>query len=175
MIDDYYYVSAYADLGPFFPRYHRVFAERRYNIAIPGYGHLRYKGGTPVTFSETGDVLAGTVAGQATVRLVAGKYGFLTFKENTVLAFYAFGAVRSGVLDAAASLRPVGWKTNQPAGDAAGFVKFSAKQAIEFNETGEVTAGTLKETLKWRSTTGESVEFPADTAVRFSEAGATAE
>ena len=175
VINDYDYVSAYAEIDPFFPRYHQAFIERRYNMAIPGYGHLLYKGGTPVTFSETGDVLSGTIAKQATVRLVEGKYGFLTFKENTILAFYDSGAVMSGVLDADTSLRPVGWKTNCSAADSAGFVKFSAKKAIEFNEQGEVVAGTLKETVKWRYGAGETVEFPANTAVRFNEHGAVAD
>lgn len=175
VINDYYYVSAYADIGPFFPRFHRAFVERSYNMAIPGYGHLLYKGGTPVAFSEQGEVIAGTIAEQATVRLVEGKYGFLTFKENTVLSFYDSGAVRSGVLDEDTNLRPAGWRTNLAAGDSAGFVKFSAKKAIEFNEQGEVSAGTLKETVKWRSTEGETVELPANAAVRFDDQGAVVE
>ncbi|SCM78715.1 conserved exported hypothetical protein [uncultured Sporomusa sp.] len=171
VINDYYYVSAYA-VGSFFPRFHRSFIERSYNMAIPGYGHLRYKGGTPVTFSEQGEVLRGTLAEQATVRLVAGKYGFLTLRENTVLAFYDSGAIRSGVLAEDTHLRPVGWRTNLAANDSAGFVKFSAKQAIEFDENGEVTVGTLKEKVTWRSTAGEVVEFPANTVVRFNDEGA---
>lgn len=175
LIDDYYYVSAYADIGPFFPRFHRAFAERSYNMAIPGYGHLQYKGGTPITFSEQGEVISGTIAEQATVRLVEGKYGFLSLKENTVLSFYDSGAIRSGVLDEDTNLRPVGWKTNFDASDSAGFVKFSAKHAIEFDENGEVTAGTLRETVKWRSIAGKIVEFPANTAVRFDDQGRVAE
>jgi hypothetical protein len=175
VINDYYYVSAYADINPFFPRFHRAFVERSYNMAIPGYGHLLYKGGTPVTFSEQGDVLSGTIAERATVRLVERKYGFLTFKENTVLSFYDSGAVLSGVLAEDTNLRPVGWNTNHSGGDSAGFVKFSTKKAIEFNKNGEVIAGTLKETVKWRSTEGETVEFPANAAVRFNEQGATVE
>lgn len=171
VINDYYYVSAYA-VGPFFPRFHRAFIERSYNMAIPGYGHLRYKGGTPVTFSEQGEVLRGTLAEQATVRLVAGKYGFLTLKENTVLAFYDSGAIRSGVLAEDTHLRPVGWQTNLTANDSAGFVKFSVKQAIEFDEKGEVAVGTLKETLTWRSTAGKVVTLPANTVVRFNDQGA---
>lgn len=172
VIDDYYYVSAYVDVMPLFPRYQRALIDRRYNMAIPGYGHLRYKGGTPVTFSENGDVISGTIAEQATVRLVEGKYGFVSFKENTVLSFYDSGAVRSGVLDADTGLRPVGWIANHSEPASAGFVKFRAKQAIEFNEKGEVIAGTLKETAKWRSTAGEAIELPANAAVRFQEQGA---
>jgi hypothetical protein len=175
VINDYYYVSAYTDMGPFFPRFHRAFVERNYNIAIPGYGHLLYKGGTPVTFSEQGEAISGTIAEQATVRLVEGKYGFLTLKENTVLSFYDSGAVQSGVLDEDTNLRPAGWKTNHSASDTAGFVKFSAKKAIEFNEQGEVVAGTLKETVKWRSTQGELVELPVNAAVRFDDQGAVVE
>lgn len=174
VINDYYYVTAYTNISPFFSRYHRIFPDRSYNIAIPGYGHLLYKGGNPVTFNLDGEVLSGTLADTATVRLVAGKYGFVTFKENTVLSFYASGAVKSGVLDTDTSLRPAGWQKNHVLDEEAGFVKFSAKKAIVFNEAGEVTAGTLKETLKWRSAAGETVEFPARTAVRFDEQGAVA-
>lgn len=175
VIDDYHYVSAYTDINSYFPFFRRAFVERRYNMAIPGYGHLLYKGGTLVTFSEQGDVISGTIAEQATVRLVEEEYGFVTFKENTVLAFYASGAILSGVLDTDTNLRPVGWKTNYSASEAAGFVKFGAKKNIEFNEKGEVTAGTLKETVKWRSTESETVEFPANTTVHFSPQGAMAE
>ncbi len=175
VINDYHYISAYANIDPFFSRFHRSLVERTYNIAIPGYGHLRYKGGAPVTFSEQGEVISGTIAELATVRLVAGKYGFLTFKENTVLSFYDSGVIRSGVLDEDTNLRPVGWKANLFASDSAGFVKFKAKQAIEFNENGEVTTGTLKEMANWRSTEGEAVEFPANTVVHFNDQGAVME
>lgn len=175
VINDYYYVTAYAGMSPFFPRYHRIFPDRSYNIAIPGYGHLLYKGGNPVTFNLDGEVLSGTLADTATVRLVAGKYGFLTFRENTVLSFYGSGAVKSGVLDTDTSLRPAGWQKNHAVNGEAGFVKFSAKKAIVFNEAGEVTTGTLKETLQWRSAAGETVEFPAHTAIRFDEQESIAE
>ena len=175
VINDYYYVTAYTDSFLFFPRYHRIFPDRSYNIAIPGYGHLLYKGGNPVTFNLDGEVLSGTLADTATVRLVAGKYGFLTFRENTVLSFYESGAVKSGVLDTDTSLRPAGWQKNHAVNEETGFVKFSAKKAIVFNEAGEVTAGTLKETLQWRSAAGETAEFPAHTTVRFDEQGAVAE
>ena len=175
VINDYYYVTAYADIGPFFPRFHRMFTDRSYNMAIPGYGHLLYKGGTPVTFDEDGEVLSGTLAEQATVRLLAGKYGFLTFKENTVLTFYASGTVKSGVMDSDTSLRPAGWRKNSAADDSAGFVKFSAKKVVTFNEQGEVVAGNLKESVKWRAADGTAAEFPANAAVRFDEQGAAFE
>ncbi len=173
VINDYYFVSAYSDT--FYPRFRRAFfMDRRYNMAIPGYGHLLYKGGTPLTFSESGDILSGTIAKEATIRLQEGAYGFLTFKENTILSFYDSGAVRSGVLDEDTLLRPVGWKENFDTADSAGFVKFSAKKTIEFNEQGEVIAGTLKEKTKWRAA-GEPIELPANAQVRFDEQGAAVE
>ncbi|BBB91519.1 MAG TPA: hypothetical protein PKA28_13960 [Methylomusa anaerophila] len=175
VIDDYYYVSAYTDLSPYFPRYPRFFAERKYNMAIPGYGHLLYKGGSTVTFSEKGEVLAGTIAEPATVRLVAGKYGFVTFKPNTALAFYDSGALLSGVLDADTNLRPVGWAANNRADDSAGFIKFSGKKNVVFSENGEVISGTLKEPVKWHSTEGPVREFSAQSSVHFYEQGTAAE
>lgn len=175
VINDYYYVSAYANIGSYFPRYHRALTEKRYNMAIPGYSHLLYKGGTVVTFSEKGDVISGTIAEEATVRLLEGRYGFLTFKENTMLTFFGSGAVMSGVLNEDTNLRPVGWMMNHVTGGTAGFIKFSAKKAIAFNENGEVTAGTLKEAIQWRSTGGEAVEIPANTTVRFLEQGVVVE
>ena len=59
--------------------------------------------------------------------------------------------------------------------DSAGFVKFSAKKKIEFNEYGEVIAGTLKEPLKWHAPDGSTVEFSANTFVHFDEQGAVTE
>ena len=70
IINDYYFVSAYTNRSPFFPRYYRYWNNNStYNIALSSYGHIRYKGGTAVTFSEQGTVLNGTIADETTVGL----------------------------------------------------------------------------------------------------------
>lgn len=60
IINDNYFVSAYTG-GAWFPRYHRYWSGSVYNIALPSYGHLRYKDDTAVTFSKQGTVLSGTM------------------------------------------------------------------------------------------------------------------
>lgn len=108
LIDDYYYTTVNTNIGFF---YFHPFIDGEYDTAIPGYGHVLYKGGTSVTFSEKGDILAGTIAGRAKVCLVEGKYGFVTFRADSVLSFYESGEIMSGVLDDDTYLRPVGWRS----------------------------------------------------------------
>jgi hypothetical protein len=175
VINDYYYVTAYTDTISYWHRFGRRFFDGRYNMAIPGYNHLLFKGGTRVTFSEKGDVLTGTLASEAALRLVEGKYGFISCRANTVLTFYDSGAIRSAVLSEDTRLRPFAWSKILQQPEAAGFIKFSANKPIEFSEAGDVVAGTLKEPVKLLAADGEVREFAAATAVRFSEAGATAE
>ena len=175
VLNDYSYVSTYAGVDPFFNHYQHFVVGKAYNTSVPSHGHLLYKGGTQVTFSEYGEVVAGTIAEDATIQLVKDKYGFLNFKEDNVLAFYDSGVIRSGVLDEDTNLRPVGWKNNIIPDDSAGFVKFSAKKKIEFNEYGEVIAGTVKEPLKWHAPDGSEIEFSANVTVIFDETGAIAE
>ena len=172
VINDYYSTTVHADISPYFHRFsYRPFIGRDYNVVIPGYGHLLYKGGTVVTFSEQGDVIAGTIADTATIRLVAGKYGFVTFKSDTVLTFFADGAVHTGVLDEDTHLRPVGWKKRVTGDDTAGYIKFSKDKTITFNEAGEVVAGTIKEASALLTDNGISQEFPAGSLVEFDELG----
>jgi len=175
VLNDYYYASTYAGVDPFSNHYQHVFIGKAYNTAAPSHGHLLYKGGTQVTFNEYGEVVAGTIAEDATIQLVKDKYGLLNFKEDNGLAFYESGVVHYGVLDEDTNLRPIGWINNIIAEDSAGFVKFSAKKKIEFNEYGEVISGTLKEPLKWHSPDGLVVEFTANTVVNFDEQGAVSE
>ena len=78
IINDNYFVSAYTG-GAWFPRHHRYWPGSVYNIALPSYGHVRYKDDTAVTFSKQGTVLSGTIASRATVSLGEGQYGFVTF------------------------------------------------------------------------------------------------
>jgi hypothetical protein len=143
-------------------------------VVIPGYGHLLYKGGTVVTFSEQGDIISGTLADKATIRLVAGKYGFVTFKSDTVLAFYPSGAIVSGVLDEDTYLRPVGWQKLLTGDDTAGFIKFSKDKTVTFNETGEVVAGTVKDATTLLNGQEARQVFPAGSLVEFNELGANA-
>ena len=175
VLNVYYYVSTYAGVDPFSHHHQHFVVGKEYNTAVPSHGHLQYKGGTQVTFNEYGEVISGTIGEDATVQLVKDKYGFLNFKEDNILVFYDSGVVRSGVLEEDTNLRPVGWRKNYVGEDSAGFVKFSAKKKIEFNEYGEVMSGTLKEPLKWKSPDGVSVEFSANTIIHFDEQGAVAE
>lgn len=175
VINDYYFISAYTERGPFFSIRYRHFWGREYNIAIPGYGHLLYKKGTRVTFSEQGEVLKGMIASKATVRLRDDKYGFIVFKENSVLEFYPSGNILSGVLAADTYLRPVGW-ASLPASDdmtnnSVGFIRFSKDKQVMFNEQGELVSGTLKESAILWAGDGNAVEYPANTNVRFNNQG----
>ena len=175
VINDYYYVTAYTDSIPYWGRFGRRFFDSRYNMAIPGYHHLLFKGGSRVTFSDKGDVLTGTLANEAVLRLVAGQYGFISCRANTVLSFYESGAIRSAVLSEDTHLRPLGWRTIMQPSATAGFIKFSANKPVEFNEAGEVIAGTLKETVKLLAAGGETKAFKAGSAVRFGADGAEGE
>ncbi|MBP1763961.1 MAG: hypothetical protein H6Q65_1019 [Firmicutes bacterium] len=173
VIGDYYHSTAYTtDIGLSFHRYYPPFIERAYNVVIPSYGHLNYKGGTPVTFNEKGYVISGTIEDKATIQVVKDRYGYVMFKAETVLVFYESGAILSGVLDADTSLRPTGWRKLMAAGDNAGFLKFSAKKPVQFQENGEVVSGTVKESVTLLSVDGTTTLFPAGSAVTFSDAGA---
>lgn len=175
VINDYYSATVYTEIRPYFHRfYYRPFIGRDDNVIIPGYGHLLYKGGTVVTFSDQGDILSGTIADKATVRLLAGHYGFVTFKSDTVLRFYPSGAVLSGVLDDDTFLRPVGWKKLLTGDDSAGFIKFSKDKTITFNEAGEVVYGAIKDSTVLLSGAGTRQTFSAGARVEFDEAGAAA-
>lgn len=174
VVNDFYFVSAYAERAFFPPRYYRYWNNATaYNIAMSSYGHIRYKGGTAVHFSAQGTVLRGTIADETAIGLVEGAYGFVTYKAGSVLAFYESGAVKTGVLAEDTKLRPVGWRENAAEEGAAGFVEFAAKAPVELTEAGEVAQGKLKAALLWRNG-GSPVEFPAGTVVRFDQQGAQA-
>jgi hypothetical protein len=175
VINDYYYITAYSDPIPYGYRFHHRLVDRSYNMAIPGYNHLQFKGGTAVTFSQSGDILTGTIVGTAVLRLVEGKYGFISCRANSVLTFYDSGAIQSAVLAEDTYLRPFNWQKLLRQPEAAGFVKFCANKPITFNETGDVVTGTLKEPAKLVAGDGQIKEFAANTAVRFTEQGAIAE
>jgi len=173
VIGDYYYSTAYAtDIGLSFHRYYPPFIERAYNVVIPSYGHLNYKGGSSVTFNEKGYVISGTIQDKATIQVVKDRYGYVTFKAESVLVFYESGAIFSGVLDSDTSLRPAAWRKQMAAGNNAGFIKFSAKKPVQFQENGEVASGTVKEAVTLLSVEGTARLFPAGSAVTFSDAGA---
>lgn len=171
VINDYYYVTAYTDNGFHFRRHFPLVQDGRYNMAIPGYGHLMYKAETSVVFSEQGDVLKGTLEENATIRLGEGNYGFLNFAKNHPLAFYPSGAVKSGVLAEDTYLRPRGWTNIPVVGDAAGFIRFKAKKPVLFNEQGELLAGTLKEDTRLLTVDGTVIIVAAGSDVFFGELG----
>lgn len=173
IINDYYFVSAYTNKNVFFPRYYRYWNNGTYNMALSSHGHIRYKGGNLVTFSEQGTVLSGTIDNETMVLLNENEYGFVAFKSGTVLAFYDNGSPKTGTLNEDTKLRPVGWQKNAVDNENAGFVEFKAKSQIEFTDTGEVMQCKVKAALKWRNTGGE-IELPAGTIVKFTEQGAKA-
>lgn len=171
--DETYYFDVYSDVG--FYRFHRYpFAHRNYTVTVSGNSYLLYKGGTEITFSEQGDVLAGTIAERALIRLAAGKYGFVTLRSNTELVFYPSGAVLTGTLDEDTRLRPVGWEKLLSGDGSAGYIKFSKGKTVRFNEAGEITVGTLKDAAALVVETGSRKTFPAGTKVEFNAAGAAA-
>ncbi|HIU64767.1 MAG TPA: hypothetical protein IAB06_07030 [Candidatus Avacidaminococcus intestinavium] len=171
VINDYYYATAYSDIRPFFFRY--PFVERRYNIAIPAYGHLRYKGGSAVVFSAQGDVLEGIIDEDATILLNEERYGFVTFKKGFVLKFDdSTGTLKEGTLAADTNLRPIGWQNNLGENkEQAGFLKFKSKSRVAFTEDGLVVLGTIKEKTTWQQPDGSVVELEAGKEVTFSETG----
>lgn len=172
VINDYYYTTVHTDFGPYYHHfYYHPFFNNDYAVSIPGYGHLLYKGGTEVIFSEQGDVISGTIANKATVRLVDEKYGFVTFKSDTILMFFNSGAVISGTLDEDTYLRPVGWQKLLKGDNSAGFIKFSKGKTVTFNEKGELTSGTVKEDVVLLAEDGTHKGFSAGSAVEFNEIG----
>lgn len=174
VVNDFYFVSAYAERAFYPPRYYRYWNNTAtYNMAMSSYGHIRYKGGTPVVFSPQGTVLRGVIADETAVGLVEGQYGFVSYRKGTVLAFYESGAVKTGTLAEHTKLRPVGWQENAAELQAAGFVEFAAKAPVVLTEAGEVTQGKLKAALRWKNS-ADSSEFPAGTVVRFDRQGARA-
>jgi hypothetical protein len=174
IINDYYLAAAYTDHGFFFPRYYRYWNNSNtYNIALPSYGHIRYKDGTAVTFSEQGTVLSGTIADKTTIAIGEGQYGFVAFKGGSVLDFYDNGAVKTGALSEDTKLRPVGWHNNAITMDNAGFVEFKAKSIVSLTPAGEVMSCTVKNALKWKNV-GMEIELPPNSVVNFTEQGASA-
>nr|WP_092072973.1 hypothetical protein [Dendrosporobacter quercicolus]NSL48822.1 hypothetical protein [Dendrosporobacter quercicolus DSM 1736]SDM52238.1 hypothetical protein SAMN04488502_105118 [Dendrosporobacter quercicolus] len=169
VINDYYYTTVRTDIGPFLHRYYHPFISREYNVTIPGYGHLLYKGGAAVTFSEQGDVLSGTLADKATIRLGDNKYGFVTFKSNTLLEFYPSGAVKTGVLEEDTYLRPVNWRLLTGEEHSAGYIKFSKGRQLSFNEDGEVLTGAIKDKATLPAKDGSQQIFPAGSTIDFAE------
>lgn len=171
IINDYYSVAAYTEHSLFPPRYYRYWNNSgTYNIALSSYGHIRYKDGTAVTFSEQGTVLSGTIVDKTTIGIGEGQYGFIDFKSDSVLAFYDNGAVKKGTLSEDTKLRPVGWKTNAVNMDNAGFVEFKAKSVVNLTQNGEVTSCTIKNVLKWKND-GIEVELPPNAVINFTEQG----
>lgn len=170
VINDNYFVSAYTG-GAWFPRHHRYWPGSVYNIALPSYGHLRYKDNTAVTFSTQGNVLSGTVASKATLSIGEGQYGFVTFADNSILEFYDNGAVKMGTLNEDTQLRPVFWQQNMADNSNAGFVEFKKDTRIYFDENGLVTSGTIKEAAPWK-TGGKVIMLAEKTEYKFTESGA---
>lgn len=172
IINDYYFISAYTNGGNFFPRHYRYWNNSNlYSIALPSYGHVRYKGGTAVSFSAEGTVTSGTVANDITIGIGDNQYGFVTLKSDSIVGFYDDGAVKMGTLAENTKLRPIGWQNNAVDLDNAGFVEFKAKTEINFSIDGYVLKGSPKKALIWKNN-GIDSTFRADEAVEFTEQGA---
>lgn len=170
VINDNYFVSAYTG-GAWFPRHYRYWPGSVYNIALPSYGHLRYKDNTAVTFSAQGTVLSGTLAARTTISLGDGQYGFVTFADSSILEFYDNGAVKMGTLNEDTQLRPVFWQQNMADNSNAGFVEFKKDTRVYFDKSGLVTAGTIKEAAPWK-TGGTIMMLKEKTEYKFTENGA---
>lgn len=168
VINDYCYVQA---SSVFFPRFFRPVGVR-YGIALPTYGHLRYKSDSLVHFAQDGTVLSGTIDEKVTVSLQKERYGFVDFKADTVLTFDAEGHIVSGTLDDDTRLRPLGWQQGRTDAASPGFLEFKGNRSITFSPNGYVISGTLKEAASWKNADGEVITLPAKANVRFTAEGA---
>lgn len=168
VINDYCYVQA---SSVFFPRFFRPVGVR-YGVALPTYGHVRYKSGSLVHFAKDGTVLSGTIDERTTVALQKDRYGFVDFKADTVLTFDAEGHIISGTLADDTRLRPSGWQKNRTDAASAGFLEFKGNRTITFDTDGYVTSGTVKEAGSWKNADGETITLPAKANVRFTADGA---
>lgn len=142
-----------------------------YSYAIPGEKYVTFKGGQAVTFNSRGEVVKGTLADDACIRLLDDKEGYVRYKDGTPLAFHDSGGVASGTLAADTLLRPTGWQEILAANGGAGFVKFKKGTAISFTEGGLVTAGTLAAETKLKAAGQYMKIYPPGTAVKFNDKG----
>ena len=143
IINDYYFISAYTNGGNFFPRHYRYWNNSNlYSIALPSYGHVRYKGGTAVSFSAEGTVASGavkmgTLAEDTKLRPIGWQNnaveldnaGFVEFKAKTEINFSIDGYVLKG-----SPKKALIWKNNGI--DST----FRADEAVEFTEQGAESA-----------------------------------
>lgn len=170
IVDDYHFVSVVSGRDVFFPYFYRYrLSSGAYNMAIPNYGHLRYKGGAKVEFSEQGTVISGVIADSATFGIGKDRYGFITFKSKSLIEFYEDGTVSRGTLKDDTKLKPVGWERNYV--DNAGFAECKEKTEVWLSPEGEILSCTLKKPLQWKNR-GQVIELPANKKISFSLDGA---
>lgn len=161
IINDYYITETNQLL---FPRF--FYPIRTYsNLALPSYGHIRYKGNTTITFNEQGLVTDGIIDEPVTISLQNNKYGFIHFKEGTILTFNNLGDIISGTLYKDTKLRPLGWEKNLSINS--GFIEFKKGKKITFTKNGYVESGTLKNTIQWKKSDNSTITLLKDTLIQF--------
>lgn len=161
IINDYYMTETN---HLFFPRF--FYPIRTYsNLALPAYGHIRYKGNTAITFNEQGLVIEGIIDEPVTISLQNNKYGFISFKEGTLLTFNNTGDIISGTLDKDTKLRPLGWEKNLNTN--AGFIEFKKDKKVTFTKNGYVESGTLKNTIQWKKSDDSTITLLKNTLIQF--------
>lgn len=172
MINDFYYAAGAPAFYPptFWPPFDDFGPDPTPAMLIPTYGHIRYKGDTPVTFASDGTVISGTIDEDITLNLQKGKYGFVNFKGDNQLTFYPNGTVQAATLADDTRLRPIGWQNNN-IDASAGFVEFKGGTPITFSQDGYVTSGTLNESTLWFNANGSSTSLPPKTVVNFTPTG----
>ena len=166
LINDYYYMESIS--GVWHPRFFYPVGLRS-GIALPTYGHVRYKSGEQVVFDADGCVIEGVIDENITVKLVADKYGFVKLREGNLVSFYANGNLKSGTLDDDTKLRPEGWQAGYDGDESAGFIEFKGGRQIIFNAAGEVVQGTLNKNAVWKQPNGEIIQLEAKETVRFKD------
>lgn len=170
MVNDYYEES---NNSIFYPRIFHPFTS--VSIPTPTYGHIRYKGGRPITFAPDGTVLSGTIDEEVTVSVQKDRYGLVTFNDQYELAFYPDGSVRKGRLNDDTKLRPYGWQKGLSGDEMAGFVEFKSGNDVTFSQDGYVTFGVLKKDISWQLSNGQIIMLKAGEKIKFTDNGPVAE
>lgn len=170
LINDYYYVERVS--GVWHPRFFYPVGAR-FGVALPTYGHVRYKSGGQVVFDADGCVLEGVIDEKITVALEEGRYGFVNLRDDHLVSFYEDGSLKAGTLDEDTKLHPAGWQGGYTGDDSAGFIEFKGGKDIEFYETGEVVKGVVNKAAAWKQPDGEIVKLAPKDKVQFNDGRVT--
>jgi len=137
-----------------------------------------FKADTKVTINDKGEVVKGTLGHNR------GEWIWVPLSDNsslevpplTEVSFHPNGILATGTLGTHFNtyLRPVGWirlLTKDLTDSKSGFVEFKAGTAIELNDKGEVTKGTLNLDAKLLSPSGNIQVYEAGSTVEFDDKG----